>query len=287
MGKTLNFTMIMSFYKLELDENGDLLLDKLKKNRVLFEGGMSIGSRMLRTLKIASHENIMEDQGKYPVIYLVFPYIESYNSITEINNKYKQWIENTFLRHQNIYKHMLIKMIDNYKKNTKNDFKLTLGSIEDLEEIIADCGIKCSSNLHLFKQFMSGDSNIVLRKSLGFLIDILYHNLLNRKVVVLVDRYDAPITSTIWAKSYVVSNSIKRSILSVLKSNLFIKKAILSGSFPISLDHYESEISMFSTHSILRSEISEHFGFTVNEDTELLEKISNCYNADKFQQNQS
>ena len=120
-GKTLNVEMIKAFYEIDLDSNGEYHPQGYNKNKVLFEGGKldpnNPQSRVLRKLKIANNQQIMAKQGKFPVIFITFPKIES-TELTplEIENLFRTSIQDAYLLHTNIYKKKLIDSIKQYYK---------------------------------------------------------------------------------------------------------------------------------------------------------------------------
>ena len=216
-GKTLNLGMIKSFYEIDLDSNGEP--QGYNKNKVLFEGGKldptNPQSRVLRKLKIANNEEIMAHQGKFPVIFITFPKIDSTElNPLEIEKLFRISIRKAYLIHSNIYKKKLIERIQmNYKFNQiKCTEVLADYRIEDLEKRIKSNDIPISDGLKFFSNFIHGDPSAEVSQSLEELIIFLY-DFFKKQFIVIIDEYDAPLSN-------------KHSLIKEIKSNRMLSYTI-------------------------------------------------------------
>ena len=289
-GKSLNLDMIKSFYAIDLDENGELQANGFNRNRVLFEGGLidprNPDSKQLRTLKIASCKSIMSKQGKYPVIHLVFPKISpTVRNAQEIEVEFRTSIKNAFLEHKNVYKKSLIRRINlNLKYNQLPEISNQV-SLETLEEIMKTIDMAYSYDLDNFRKYMTADSSAMLEISLKFLVKFLYEFFDETLVYVLVDDYDGPLNRMMWTEHYEISKNTRQMILWYLNDSKSIQNIILTGSYPIAFIE-GSDIKNLNLSNMPTGDLSQHFGFTLNEVNELIGKISRYFDINQLKKSQ-
>ncbi len=179
---------------------------------------------------------IFLEQGKYPIIFISFKDIKA-TSISE--------------------------MIEGIKSLMKNLYD----SFEYVRERLNP------SNLIEFDEVWLKKDENTLKNSLVNLTKYLYQYY-NQEVILLIDEYDTPIIS---AYEYGYYDEIKTFFTtmygSVLKGNLSLKKAVLTGIMRISKENIFSGLNNIKVNSILERDFSEYFGLTEEE----VEDSLKCY----------
>jgi len=111
-GKSINMDMLKCFLEIEVDAHGNRIEAKDCLNRKLFIGGeIGLGlnsgaKKKLEPLKIAKHENIIQDyQGQFPVIYINFKEIKGAN-YEEILSGVIEQVINLFIDHRYLKKYL-------------------------------------------------------------------------------------------------------------------------------------------------------------------------------------
>ena len=106
----------------------------------------------------------------------------------------------------------------------------------------------------------------------------------NQEVILLMDEYDTPIIS---AYEYSYYDEIKTFFTtmygSVLKGNLSLKKAVLTGIMRISKENIFSGLNNVKVNSILESSFSEYFGLTEEEVEQSLKDYGIEYKLEEIQ----
>ena len=98
--------------------------------------------------------------------------------------------------------------------------------------------------------------------SLKHLSDILYQSS-GKKVVVLIDEYDAPLENAYFNGFYDKMISLIRSVFeSVLKTNDSLEFAVLTGCLRISKESIFTGLNNLSVYSVTNNAFSQYFGFT-------------------------
>ena len=286
-GKSLNLDMIKSFYEVDLDENGDPRPDGFNKNRVLFEGGILYNcngdSRNLRALNISSCNSVMRNQGKYPVIHIVFPRISpTVRDEEEIKERFKISIQNSYLNHKNIYKKLLTTRISHFIRNTNNTELSVEGSIEDLEKRMKKYRISRSHRLETFRKYMTADPSMVFSYALDFLIRCLYEFFDNTPVYVLIDEYDGPLNRIMWTDHYETAKHMHGYILDPLTEHSLVKKVILTGSY-LAVSRDIADPHKFNRLNMLNEDLEQYFGFTVHEVNQLIDRICNHFSLSELE----
>jgi len=217
-GKTLNQTMLKCFFENTAEVGG-------KDTRSLFNG-----------LKIESAgEKYMENQGKYPVIYLSFKDAKMsnfegsyYNLMYEIAGEFSRhyYILNSIS--QKADKEMFEKLTS--RKGTRDDYA----------------------------------------QSLRFLTKYLekYHN---EKVIIIIDEYDVPLENS-WSLSFYdeMVNFIRPLLSSAFKDNPHLKLAVITGCLRVSKESIFTGLNNLDIISILSEHYDEFFGFTQEEIDKML-----------------
>ncbi len=109
-----------------------------------------------------------------------------------------------------------------------------------------------------------------LTQSLLFLSRIL-HEQTGKKVIILIDEYDAPITHSYFKDYYEKMINFIRLLLSkALKSNVALHKGLLTGITRIAKEDIFSGLNHLSVCTVLTNKYSDKFGFTQKEVDQLL-----------------
>ncbi len=189
---------------------------------------------------------IFLEQGKYSVIFLSFKDIKA-TSISE--------------------------MIDGIKSLMKNLYD----SFEYVRERLNP------SNLIEFDEIWLKKDENTLKNSLVNLTKYLYQYY-NQEVILLIDEYDTPIIS---AYEYGYYDEIKTFFTtmygSVLKGNLSLRKAVLTGIMRISKENIFSGLNNIKVNSILERDFSEYFGLTEEEVEQSLKEYRIEYKLNEIQ----
>ena len=172
-GKTLNLSMLRYFY-----EKQDKDTNYLFSNLYIYE-----------------HEEYMQKQGQYPVIYITFKDIKD-----------SCW-DDSFSK----IKELLFKECTRHKYLLDSD-TLTSAEKERFNKVIIDTALKSE-----YETILSDLSEYLTR----------YHG---KKAVILIDEYDTPIHSSYLYGFYNdMINFMRNFLCSALKDNNCLEKAVLTG----------------------------------------------------------
>ncbi|MBR8823094.1 hypothetical protein IX293_001359 [Fusobacterium necrophorum] len=225
-GKTLNMSMLQYFWDISNKE----------ENRKLFQG-----------LKI-ERSPYMEEQGKYPVIYMTLKDMK-YGTWKEILEEMRFLVSELFYSYQFLLK--------------------------DLNEF----------DIPLFKNIIMKKANISeLSNSLKLLSRIL-KNYYHKKVVILIDEYDTPIVSAYEHGYYEEAISFFRIFYSAaLKDNSNLQLGVMTGILRVAKEGIFSGLNNLVVYSILDEKYSSSFGLTETEVEETLEYYQLEYNMEKVKE---
>ena len=217
-GKTLNMSMIKYFF-----ENSG------KDNKYLFKG-----------LNIEKHKEIMELQGKYPVIYLSFK-DEKHSSFEGFIQGIKELISSLYIEHRACLNNNELLDIE---KNYYNDVLNQKSSLISL-----------------------GNSLKNLSKNI--------YNYYGEKVIILIDEYDVPIQAAYINNYYNEAIEFMRNLLSgAFKDNNALQKGMITGILRVARESIFSGLNNLKVETILGYNLSDKFGFTESE----IEKLALQYN---------
>ncbi len=212
-------------------------------------------SYLFKDLKIANTLNY-KYLNQYPVINLSFKDAKGdYNSIIKcIYEKLNEAynVDTNTLNEENLNKYNLLK-----------------------KELLKDC-----------------DFNLIrVSNSISFLTEILC-KIYNKKVILLIDEYDAPIINAINSNCYDDSlrNFISILYSSCLKGNVYLERAILTGIQRVAKENIFSGLNNIKVNTVLDENLDEYFGFTSSEtklylskfNLELNDDVKNMYDGYKF-----
>ena len=183
-------------------------------------------------LKISeAGEQYMAHQGQYPVIFITFKQLEA--------DTYEGMLTNLQRLMSRVYK-MHRELLDSpyLMAEQKSDFKKI---------------IRCEAN----------ESH--LKTALFDLTEYLYTHY-QKKVMVFIDEYDTPIQTGYLNKYYQEIVETMRSLLGTcLKTNLYLKRALLTGITRVSKESLFSGLNNLIIYSLLNRKYKDHFGFTEEE----------------------
>ena len=220
-GKTLNMSMMKYFFDIREKE----------ENRKLFDGLYIENSPMI------------EEQGKYPVIFLTLKEIKG-NNIESMYTQIKTLISDLFNQHE-------------YLRESLNE--------RDIE--IFD---------NLWKRKDEDYSN-----SLKFLIECL-NNYYKQKVILLIDEYDTPLLTAHEFGYYNEALQFFKTFYGgALKSNVNLQMGVLTGIIRVAQAGIFSDLNNFTTDSILNTKrYEEYFGLLENEVEKALKYYNVEYNLE-------
>ena len=119
-------------------------------------------------------------------------------------------------------------------------------------------------------------TSVKLRFSLKNLLELLYKHY-GRKTIVLIDEYDVPLDKAFQDGYYREMVSLIRGLLGeTLKTNDFLKFAVLTGCLRVSKESIFTGLNNFKILSITDVRFDEQFGFTEDE----VKKLLNAYHLE-------
>ena len=176
-------------------------------------------------------EQYMAYQGQYPVIFISFKQLEA--------DTYEGMLSDLQQLMSRIYKTHL-ELLDSPRlvEEQKNDYKKIISSQAD---------------------------EAYLKVALFNLTEYLYMHY-QKKVIVLIDEYDAPIQAGYFNNYYEKAIKMMRSLLgNCLKTNPYLKRAVLTGITRVSKESLFSGLNNIAVYSLLNRQYKDHFGFTEKE----------------------
>ena len=184
--------------------------------------------KLFKNLYIEKTENFRE-QGQYPVVFLSLKDLKADNWESMVNYL-KVLISNLCL--ENRY---LLENLDSFDKA-------------------------------IFENYINKNAKIEsLKDTLKFLTRILYEKY-NKKVVVLIDEYDAPLVSAYHNKYYEnAKDFFKTFYSSVLKDNMYLQMGIMTGIIRVIKAGIFSDLNNLSTYTILSDFYPNCYGLTEEE----------------------
>ena len=184
--------------------------------------------KLFKNLYIEKTENFRE-QGQYPVVFLSLKDLKADNWESMVNYL-KVLISNLCL--ENRY---LLENLDSFDKA-------------------------------LFENYINKNAKIEsLKDTLKFLTRILYEKY-NKKVIILIDEYDAPLVSAYHNKYYDnAKDFFKTFYSSVLKDNTYLQMGVMTGIIRVIKAGIFSDLNNLSTYTILSDFYPNCYGLTEEE----------------------
>lgn len=134
-----------------------------------------------------------------------------------------------------------------------------------------------AADKEVFKKLIYEEADGAKLKNSLLLLTRMMHDHYQKQVILLIDEYDVPLVKAHEADKessgyYKKMLGVIRGLLgSVLKTNPFLKLAVLTGCLRISKESVFTGVNNFKTYSILDHKFSDAFGFTESEVIQLLE----------------
>ena len=184
--------------------------------------------KLFKDLYIEKTESFKE-QGQYPVVFLSLKDLKA-RTWEEMERGIKNLLQEVFSEHK-----YLIKELDEF-------------------------------DLSILKKIINKEVELEgLKSSLKFLTKILYEKY-NKKVVVLIDEYDAPLVSAYHNKYYEkAKNFFKTFYSSVLKDNPYLQMGVMTGIIRVIKAGIFSDLNNLSTYTILSDFYPNCYGLTEEE----------------------
>ncbi|WP_338989759.1 ATP-binding protein [Fusobacterium animalis] len=184
--------------------------------------------KLFKNLYIEKTENFKE-QGQYPVVFLSLKDLKA-DSWESMVSYLKVLISNLCL--ENRY---LLKNLDSFDKA-------------------------------LFENYINKNAKIEsLKDTLKFLTRILYEKY-NKKVIILIDEYDAPLVSAYHNKYYEKAKDFFKTFYSsVLKDNTYLQMGVMTGIIRVIKAGIFSDLNNLSTYTILSDFYPNCYGLTEEE----------------------
>ena len=184
--------------------------------------------KLFKDLYIEKTENFKE-QGQYPVVFLSLKDLKA-RTWEEMERGIKNLLQEVFSEHK-----YLIKELDEF-------------------------------DLSILKKIINKEVELEgLKSSLKFLTKILYEKY-NKKVVVLIDEYDAPLVSAYHNKYYEKAKDFFKTFYSsVLKDNTYLQMGIMTGIIRVIKAGIFSDLNNLNTYTILSDFYPNCYGLTEEE----------------------
>ncbi len=202
--------------------------------RYFFEKSETSNAQLFHKTNIWKHEPYRKFQGKYPVIFLTFK-----------NVKVRNW--------PNAFERMQLLITEEFNRHS-----YLLDTLDVYES-------------KRYKAILTGKANQAeFEESLFFLTQLLRKHY-RKKVIVLIDEYDAPIHAAYNNGYYKDMIDFMRSLLTaVLKDNSHLERAVLTGILRAAKEGIFSGLNNLRVCTLLNEKFSDKFGFTTPEVDELL-----------------
>ena len=148
--------------------------------------------------------------------------------------------------------------------------KMEIGIKDLLQEVISEHKYLIKEldefDLSLLKKIINKEVELeALKSSLKFLTKILYEKY-DKKVVVLIDEYDAPLVSAYHNKYYEnAKDFFKTFYSSVLKDNVYLQMGVMTGIIRVIKAGIFSDLNNLSTYTILSDMYTDSYGLTEEE----------------------
>jgi len=195
-------------------------------------------AHLFKGLAIETDTSTMQHQGQYPVIFLTFKSCKG-STIDNCLSEIRRLLKKLYLEHKaSVYP------------------KLSINEQKDYDMITERQG--------------EGD----WEDALSFLMQLL-HQQTKKRVIVLLDEYDAPIHAGQEHGYYEEIVLFMKILLgNALKDNSDLEKGIVTGVLRIAKESIFSDLNNLDVFSLLDLEFQDHFGFTEAEMKRLIEDFA-------------
>lgn len=198
---------------------------------------------------IAHYPDIMAHQGQYPVIFLTFKDVKV-STWQQAFNDIAMLVKQVFERYYPV-------LVETMSESEHEDYKNIMHRTADLSLIAHSL------------------------KTLGQLLYRHYH----KKIIILLDEYDAPIHAAYQYGYYQEMTEFIRNFLSAaLKDNTALEFGVLTGILRTAKEGIFSGLNNLNVCTILNEDFSDKFGFTQEEVDTLLEHYALMGKRDEVKQ---
>jgi predicted AAA-ATPase/PD-(D/E)XK nuclease superfamily protein len=218
--------------------------------RYFFEKSRQDHKHLFQSLKIWQDEKLRALQGQFPVIF-----------ITLKDVKHASW-DHTFSSMRGL-------MAEEFRRH---EYLLASTLLSDSEKELY--------NSILFEKA----EQPLVERSLRLLTEWLFR-FHEKRVILLIDEYDAPAHAAYMGEFYDTLISFLRNWLSgALKDNMFLEKGVLTGILRIAKESIFSGVNNIDTFTILSKRFQDKFGLLESETRELLDEFGYANQWDAVKQ---
>ena len=172
--------------------------------------------------------------------------------------------KSSYFKNQGIYPVINISLKD-VKGNTFNEMLhelfIEFSPVFDKVDTFKELGQNILNNYHKAKEI-----NIPYFKKMLYFLTEIYYKRYNKKVILLIDEYEAPLLNALqegYEKEALVFFTSFYS--SALKTNPYLEKAVLTGITKITQSSIFSGLNNFIVYDYTKNDFSDTFGFTQDE----------------------
>ena len=260
-GKSLAMGMVNLFFSPYVDNQGNFNLEHNNKHYALFAGGEYTSNEgetfLLQSLKITKEADgaYLKLQGQYPVLYLSFKACTKEEVINQTFSSLRECISDAYKAH-----YYLVAAMERQKLHSAEHEKRRI-----------------QQRIERFEKYREEDPQIGLGRSILFLAELLYEHF-HRKVIVIIDEFDSPITSQYdhdpeqrhLENTKDILNNIYVTAFKIGSHNYY-EKVILIGILPIVKGNLFAGLNNFTSHGVRDPMYSSDFGFSDEEVSKLIE----------------
>ncbi|MDJ0836342.1 MAG: AAA family ATPase, partial [Acidobacteriota bacterium] len=222
-----------------------------------FDDSDPTNADLFNGLAVCGQQDVMTRRGQYPTVFITFKDVK-YETFEKCRRAMAKILGKLFLAHDEVIRRAEPRGVDKT-------------SVDQIQAGTAD--------------------GIDLQDALALLTELI-HRGVGKKPIVLVDEYDAPIHAGLRYGYYDRIIGFMRNLLSGgFKDNSHLEKGVLTGILRVAKESIFSGFNNLSVSTILEEEFSNHFGFTEEEVTGVLddfelsykkEEVRNWYNGYRF-----
>lgn len=204
-------------------------------------------SKLFRGLNILKKSELREMQGTIPVLFLSLAMVKG-NSMDDVIQGLRMAVSNSYTE----YRFLLEK--DALSKELGDKFRRYYYALID-------------------------DRKTDPLDALNVLKEAIY-SYYGKKMLVLIDEYDTPLQEGYLSEAWKeISAYMRRLFLLLLKSNVYLERALLTGITRVAKEALFSDMNNLAVYTVTSDQYSKHFGFTEQEVFDILE----CQNIEEKQ----
>lgn len=179
--------------------------------------------------------------------------------------------------HQGQYPVMLISFKDIKEKTyarSIDQFRTLIKELCGQHQYLLDSKKLSGHDKSVFSAYLKGEgTDADLANSLKMLSQIFYKAHDNKKAIILIDEYDAPLASA-YEHGFLgaLSDFMRNMLSSALKDNPYLQKGLMTGILRISQSGMLSGLNNLSVYTVLNPNYQHYFGFEEKEVEQLLQR---------------